>query len=225
MRPTSSVLTVRSTGSSSSSGRVRLRSNSCSTMTSLAPVSRRLRKVMVDCIDSRVSEQGGEIQKRFSAQKSLFSYRDVRGVRREHPHRNFQALAYWIEHRDCAVTALGSTNDSKAIAVERMKGIENLNVRSVGTQGIVRDGVSIPTFTALFQPAVSRWIPPAGFIHAMPSLFRERCSVVSSVASSLPRYAVCIDVESFGSMVRLTASMNRSASVLSSARCFGKIGS
>ena len=59
-------------------------------MTSLAPVHRRLRKVIVDSIDSRVSEQGGEIQKRFSAQKCLFSRHDVRGGRREHPHRNLQ---------------------------------------------------------------------------------------------------------------------------------------
>ena len=148
MRPTSSVLTVRSTGTGSSSGRVRLKSSSCSTTTSLAPVHRRLRKVIVDSIHSRVSEQEGEIQKCFSAQKSLFGYRDVRGVRQEHPHRNFQALTCWIEHRDCAVTALGSTHDSKAIAVERMKGIENLNVRSVRAQGIVRDGGITRTFTA-----------------------------------------------------------------------------
>jgi hypothetical protein len=124
-------------------------------MTSLAPVHRRLRKVIVDSIDSRVSEQGGEIQKRFSAQKSLFSYLDVRGGRREHPHRNFQALAYWIEHRDCTVAALGSTNDSKAIAVERMKRIENLNVRSVRTQGIVRDDATIHTCTVSCRPAAS----------------------------------------------------------------------
>ena len=109
-------------------------------MTSLAAVSRRLRKIIVDCIDSRVSEQGVEIQKCFSAQTSLFSRPDVRSGRREHPHRNLQALAYWIEHRDCTVAALGSTNDSKPIAVEWMKRIENFNVRGVRTQGIVRDG-------------------------------------------------------------------------------------
>jgi hypothetical protein len=107
-----------------------------------------LRKIIVDSIDGRVSDQGAEIQKRFSAQKSLFRHLDVRGGRREHPHRNFQALAYWIEHRDCTVAALGSTNDSKAIAVERMKRIENLNVRSVRTRGIVRDGGTTRTCTA-----------------------------------------------------------------------------
>jgi hypothetical protein len=117
-------------------------------MTSLAPVNRRLRKVIVDSSDSRVSEHGGEIQKRFSAQKRLFGRLDVRGGRREHPHRNLQALAYWVEDRDCAVAAFGSTNDSQAIAVERMKRIENLNVRGVRAQGIVRDDGFTRTCTA-----------------------------------------------------------------------------
>lgn len=117
-------------------------------MTSLAPVHRRLRKVIVDSIGSRVSEQGGEIQKRFSAQKSLFSRLEVRSGRREHPNRNLQALAYWVEDRDCTVAALGPTNDSKAIAVERMKRIENLNVCGIRTQGIVRAACIIRIFTA-----------------------------------------------------------------------------
>jgi hypothetical protein len=74
----------------------------------------------------------------------LFSQLDVRGGRREHPHRNLQALACWVEDRDGTIAALGFTKDSKAIAVKRMKGIENLNVRAVRTQGIVRDDGSIP---------------------------------------------------------------------------------
>jgi hypothetical protein len=148
MRPTSSALTVTSTGTSSSSVRVRLKSSSCSTITSLTPVHRRLRKVIVDSIDSRVREQGGKIQKRFSAQKRLVSRLNIRGGPREHPHRNLQALACWVEDRHCTVAAFGSTNDSKAIAVERMKRIENLNVRGVRTQGIVRDDGFIRMSTA-----------------------------------------------------------------------------
>jgi len=140
-------------------------------MTSLAPVHRRLRKIIVDSIDSRVREQGGEIQKRFSAQKRLFSGLDARGGRREHPHRNLQALAYWVEHRDCTVAAFGSTNDSKAIAVERMKRIENLNVRGVRTQGIVRDDGSIRACTALYQLAVYPWTARDGSSAASGSSF------------------------------------------------------
>jgi hypothetical protein len=172
MRPTSSVLTVRSTGTSSSSGWFRLRSSSCSTTTSLASVHRRLRKVIVDSIDSRASEQGGEIQKRFSAQKSLFSHLDVRSGRREHPHRNLQALAYWVQDRDGTVAALGSTNDTKAIAVERMQRIENLNVRSVRTQGIVRDGGTIRTCIAWFPPAASAATVPDGYVAGSSTSFR-----------------------------------------------------
>lgn len=171
MRPASSVLAVTSTGTSSSSGRVRLRSSSC-TITSLAPVNGRLRKVIVDSIDSRANQQGREIQKGFSAQKSLFSRLDVRSGRREHPHRDLQALAYRIEDRDGTVAAFGSTNDSKAIAVEWMKRIENLDVRGVRTQGIVRDDGSIRMSTAPFPLADFLPIAPAGSIPDIPSFSR-----------------------------------------------------
>jgi hypothetical protein len=43
--------------------------------------------------------------------------------------------------------------------VERMKRIENLNVRGVRTQGIVRDDGIIRMSTAWFQPEV--WLPTA----------------------------------------------------------------
>jgi SAM-dependent methyltransferase len=144
-------------------------------MTSLAPVHGRLRKVIADSTDSRVSEQAAEIQKGLSAQKSLVSCLDVGCGGGEHPHRNLQALAYWVENRDCTVAAFGSTNDPKAIAVERMKRIENLNVRSVRTQGIVRDDGRIHTYTAWRRPAVSRPTTNAGSTLAMRSSCRSRC--------------------------------------------------
>ena len=153
-------------------------------MTSLAPVYRRLRKIIVDSIDSRVSEQRGEIQKSFSAQKSLCSRLDVGGSRREHPHRNFQALAYWIDYRHCTVAAFGSTNDSEAIAVERMIRIENLNMRGVRTQGIVRDDGSIHTCTAWCRPAVCPLISPGGSAAGSGSSSRSVYLALASGISS-----------------------------------------
>jgi hypothetical protein len=47
-----------------------------------------------------------------------------------------------------------------------MKRIENLNVRSVRTQGIVRDDGIIRMFIALFQREVWPSIGLAGFIRA-----------------------------------------------------------
>ena len=92
----------------------------------------------------------------------MFSRLDVRGSRREHPHRNLQALAYGVEDRDCTVAAFGSANDSKAIPVERMKRIENLNVLDVCTQGIVRDDGIIPMYTTSFPPEVWLSMVPDG---------------------------------------------------------------
>ena len=98
-------------------------------MTSLAPVRRCFEKVIVDAGNSRWREQRSELEKSFFAQKRLFSHLDLRGSRREHPYRNFQSLACGVEDRDGTVAAFGSTNNSEAVTVERMKRIENLNVR------------------------------------------------------------------------------------------------
>jgi len=68
--------------------------------------------------------------------------------------------------------------------VKRMIGIENLNVRGVCTQGIVRDDGFIPIFTVSSPPAESRLITAAGFdpTHASscPSPYYGACSAASS---------------------------------------------
>ena len=95
------------------------------------------------------------MQKRFSAQKRLFRSLHIRSGWREHPYRNLQPLACCVEDRNCAVATFGSTNNSQTIAVKRMIGIENLNMRDICTQGIVRDDGSIPTSTAWLPLAAS----------------------------------------------------------------------
>src|SRR5947209_9589914 len=117
MRPTSSARTAKSTGTSSSSVRTRLKSSSCCTMTSLAPVHRCFEKVIVDSGNSRWREQRSEMEKSFFAQKRLFSHPNIRGSRREHPYRNFQSLACGVEDRDGTVAAFGSTKDTEAVTV------------------------------------------------------------------------------------------------------------
>src|SRR6516165_8594743 len=98
MRPTSSALTVSSTGTSSSSVRARLKSSNCSTITSHATVNRCLQKVIVNSSNCRLDQQRGEAGKRFSAEERLASRLDVRGGRRQHPCRNLETLAYWVEN-------------------------------------------------------------------------------------------------------------------------------
>jgi len=95
----------------------------------------------------RVDQQGGQTQERLSAHKRLFSGLNIRGGWREHPYRNLQPLACRVEGRNRAVATFGSPYDAQAIAMKRMIRIENLNVRGVCTQGIVRDDGTIPTST------------------------------------------------------------------------------
>jgi hypothetical protein len=57
-----------------------------------------------------------------------------------------------------------------------MKRIENLNMRRVCTQGIVRDDGPIHIYIAWFPPAASLWIRHAGFTAANDSSFPVRYS-------------------------------------------------
>jgi hypothetical protein len=59
--------------------------------------------------------------------------------------------------------------------MERMKWIEDLDVRGVCTQGIVLDGGFTRTFTASFQQAVSRGIIRAGSTRSPASSCRSGC--------------------------------------------------
>jgi hypothetical protein len=63
---------------------------------------------------------------------------------------------------------------SQAVTIERMKRIENLDVRSVCTQGIVRDGGIIHISIASCQPAAWRLTRRAGFHAVMRSSFSAR---------------------------------------------------
>jgi hypothetical protein len=71
-----------------------------------------------------------------------------------------------------------------------MKRIENLNVRSVRTQGIVRDDGTIPISTVSFRPADYHQIAPDGFRLSKSSSFRSTCCPKSFAASSPKHYAL-----------------------------------
>jgi len=88
MTLTSSACTGTSIGTSSSSVRVRLKSGSCSMITFLASVNRRLQKIIVNPGSRRFGYQGGELQERVSAQMRLIAHSDFGSVGTGHPHRN-----------------------------------------------------------------------------------------------------------------------------------------
>ena len=52
--------------------------------------------------------------------------------------------ARWINGRDCPISPLRSAEDLKGSAMERMKGVEDLDIRIFRAQGIVGVGASIP---------------------------------------------------------------------------------
>jgi hypothetical protein len=93
-------------------------------------------------------QQGCEGQKSlFAKMRPVFDL-GPSAVRCQHPNRNLQSTSAWFHDRDCTITGLGSTNDSEDLAMQWVKGIENLNVSRFRTQGIVGAGVLIRIFIA-----------------------------------------------------------------------------
>ncbi|MBV9309081.1 MAG: hypothetical protein JOZ45_23245 [Acidobacteriaceae bacterium] len=87
-------------------------SDSCRMMTFLVSVQGRWPQLIVSPGDSLVRQQQGELQKRFPVERRVREDRNVSRGRCEHPHRDFQPFACWIDHRDRAVAPLGPTKDA-----------------------------------------------------------------------------------------------------------------
>jgi|GEM_PF-3180470 len=111
----------------------------------------------------------------------LLAHCDFGGVGESHPHRNFQSLAYRIYHRDCTVSPFRSPRNSQAIAVQRMKRIENADVRGNCTQGIVGGCISIRTCIASCPAAAS---PPMAAAGSLVGRILSSFLIKSSAASS-----------------------------------------
>src|SRR6266545_4667092 len=90
---------------------------------------------------------------------------EISGLRKKHPYRNLQSLTCWVDDRGRTVSPFRYPGDTKAVTVQRMKRIENANVRSVCTQGIVGGCCSIPIFTVSCPAAAFRRITHAGSLH------------------------------------------------------------
>src|SRR5712691_6547062 len=90
---------------------------------------------------------------------------EISGLRGKHPYRNLQSLTCGVDDRGRTVSPLRVPRHTKAVTVQRMKRIENANVRGVCTQGIVGGWSGIPTFTASCPAAACRPITPAGSLH------------------------------------------------------------
>jgi hypothetical protein len=67
---------------------------------------------------------------------------------RQHPGRNLQALPGRVNDADRPIVPLGPADDLQSSTVERVKGVEDLNVQTIRAQGIVGVGAtadSVPT--------------------------------------------------------------------------------
>src|SRR6266566_7193536 len=152
MRSISSVRSLASIDTVTHSGTVRSRSCSCSTLTSLASVNNRLRKVIVHAVleVQLCGEQCCETQKGFLTHMGLLHDLYVGGIRQQHPRRNLQPLSGSIHDSDRAVSSPGFADDLKDKAAEWVEWIEDTNLLGFCAQGILGVGGSIPIFTVLF---------------------------------------------------------------------------
>ena len=108
---------------------------------------------------------------------------DLSAIRRQHPHRNFQASPRWVDDRYSAISPLRPADHLKDDAIKRMEWVEDLDGRVFGAQGIVSVDAFIRMSIVSFPPAASRPITPVGFAQEKITFFRKRCCGKSFAAS------------------------------------------
>jgi hypothetical protein len=105
----------------------------------------------------------------------LFRDPDFRAIWRQHPDRNFQSPADWVDDGDRTISPLRPAQDFESSSLEWVKRIEDLDMRALRTQGIVGGGVSIRMCTAWFPREASRLTKPNGFTPDPISCFPFQC--------------------------------------------------
>ena len=72
---------------------------------------------------------------------------DLGAIPQQHPDRNLQSPPGWVHDTNRPVSPLRSAKDLQASTTKRVKGVEDLNICIIGTQGIV--GVGAITRTCI----------------------------------------------------------------------------
>jgi hypothetical protein len=153
---------------------IRSRSCSCTTTTSLASVTNRFEKVIVNMVFG-LEVRGNQFskgQERSFAEECLIGEFYLRALSRQHPGRNLQALPCCVHNADRPVSPLGPTDNLQGSTVKRVKRVEDLNIGIIRAQGIVGVGALILTFTVQYQREGWRRIVPIGFVRAIPSSYQ-----------------------------------------------------
>ena len=155
---------------------------------------------------------------------SLFADHCPGSFRRQHPYRNLEPPPGLVNDRDRAISPLRSAHDLKGRTIEWVKTVEDVDVRGFCTQGTVGVGVFILMSTALFPPAGSRSITPAGFALTRASFSpfpcSGRCFAASSSLGSSRRFSEAS--YTFPGIWR--GSRNPNSSPPGCDRCFAKTG-
>ena len=73
--------------------------------------------------------------------------RDLGTLRQQHPDWNLQSPPGWIHDTDRPISPLRSAKDLQGNTVKRVKGVEDLNICIIDTQGIVGVGAITPMCT------------------------------------------------------------------------------
>ena len=68
---------------------------------------------------------------------------DLGAIPRQHPDRDFQAPPACVNDTDGSISPLRSAEDLQGSAMKRVKGVEDLNICTIGAQGIVGVGATI----------------------------------------------------------------------------------
>ena len=72
---------------------------------------------------------------------------DLGALPQQHPDRNLQPPPGWIHDTDRPISPLRSAKDPQGNTMKRVKGVEDLNICIIGTQGIVGVGAIIHMLT------------------------------------------------------------------------------
>jgi hypothetical protein len=102
---------------------------------------------------------------------------DLSAIRRQHPHRNFQASPRWVDVRYSAISPLRPADHLKDDAIKRMEWVEDLGGRVFYAQDIVSVDAFTRTFIVSFPRAASLPITPVGSTHEKTTSFpRKSCA-------------------------------------------------
>jgi hypothetical protein len=84
-------------------------------------------------------------------------------ITRQHPDRNLQTLPGRVNDADRPIASLRSAKDLQGGAMQRVKGVEDLNIRIIGTQGILGVGAFIPICIVSCLVVASPWTAAVGW--------------------------------------------------------------